>query len=170
MDFLSVSKGGKFEDAKQPKVGAAAYPYTGESGHECMPTVRIEGDAPFGRNLSLPHAIRSAVREAGHETPVVAAGGLNDFEIMEDALKNGSCDFVAAARQSLADPDWWAKLRAGRGGEVKRCLYTNYCEALDQRHLQVTCQLWDRELGTESSGELRSPDGKRRLSAPQWER
>src|SRR5690606_5868533 len=30
-DFLSVSKGGKFEDAKQPKVGAAAYPYTGPS-------------------------------------------------------------------------------------------------------------------------------------------
>jgi len=170
MDFLSVSKGGKFEDAKQPKVGAAAYPYTGESGHECMPTVRIEGDPPFGRNLSLPHAIRSAVREAGHETPVVAAGGLNDFEIMENALRNGSCDFVAAARQSLADPDWWAKLRAGRGEEVKRCLYTNYCEALDQRHLQVTCQLWDRELGAESSGELRSPDGKRRLSAPQWKR
>ncbi len=28
MDFLSLSRGGKFEDAKQPKVDAAAYPYT----------------------------------------------------------------------------------------------------------------------------------------------
>jgi 2,4-dienoyl-CoA reductase-like NADH-dependent reductase (Old Yellow Enzyme family) len=168
MDFLSVSKGGKFEDAKQPKVGAASYPYTGESGHECMPTVRIEGDAPFGRNLSLPRAIRDAVRGAGHETPVVAAGGLNDFDIMEGALSAGACDFVAAARQSLADPDWWAKLRAGRGKEVNRCLYTNYCEALDQRHLQVTCQLWDRDLRAAGSSELLSPDGKRRLSAPPW--
>ena len=26
MDFLSLSRGGKFDDAKQPKVGAAAYP------------------------------------------------------------------------------------------------------------------------------------------------
>ena len=34
MDFLSVSKGGKFEDARQPKVGSAMYPYTGESGEE----------------------------------------------------------------------------------------------------------------------------------------
>ena len=32
MDFLSLSRGGKFEDAKQPKVGWAAYPYTGPSG------------------------------------------------------------------------------------------------------------------------------------------
>ena len=32
VDFLSLSKGGKFDDAKQPKVGHAAYPYTGPSG------------------------------------------------------------------------------------------------------------------------------------------
>ena len=31
VDFLSVSKGGKFEDAKLPSVGSAAYPYTGPS-------------------------------------------------------------------------------------------------------------------------------------------
>src|SRR5207237_718399 len=39
LDFLSISKGGKFEDAKQPKVGWSAYPYTGRSGYECMPTI-----------------------------------------------------------------------------------------------------------------------------------
>ena len=169
MDFLSVSKGGKFEDAKQPKVGAAVYPYTGESGHECMPTVRIEGAAPFGRNLPLPRAIRAAVREAGHETPVVAAGGLNEFDHMERALEDGSSDFVAAARQSLADPDWWAKIRGGEGDAIERCLFTNYCEALDQRHEQVTCQLWDRELeraDADGSAPRLSPDGKRRLTAP----
>src|SRR5688572_20949699 len=38
-DFLSLSKGGKFEDAQEPKVGQAVYPYTGQSGYECMPTV-----------------------------------------------------------------------------------------------------------------------------------
>src|SRR5690606_21304152 len=47
MDFLSVSKGGKFEDAKQPKVGEAAYPYTGPSGHECMPHAKIDARGPF---------------------------------------------------------------------------------------------------------------------------
>jgi len=173
MDYLSVSKGGKFEDAKQPKVGEAVYPYTGESGHECMPTVRIEGTAPFGRNLPLSGAIRAAVREAGHDTPVVASGGLNDFDLMERSLADGICDYVAAARQSLADPDWWAKMRGGQGNEVNRCLYTNYCEALDQRHSQVTCQLWDRDLETTGADEdtpRLSPDGKRRLAAPPWKR
>ena len=46
-DFLSVSKGGKFEDAQQPKVGQAVYPYTGQSGYECMPTVLSDATGPF---------------------------------------------------------------------------------------------------------------------------
>lgn len=171
MDFLSISKGGKFEDAKQPKIGAAAYPYTGESGHECMPTVRIDDPGPFGRNLGLSRAVRAAVHTAGCATPVVGAGGIATFELAEAALQAGDCDIVASARQSLADPDWWAKLRAGAGSEVKQCLFTNYCEALDQRHLQVTCQLWDRDLETpdaKGNSAATSPDGKRRLEAPPW--
>ena len=41
MDFLSTSRGGKFDDAKQPPVNAAAYPYTGPSGYECMPQYHL---------------------------------------------------------------------------------------------------------------------------------
>ncbi len=48
MDFLSISKGGKFEDAQQPKVGQAVYPYTGKSGYECMPTTLSDAAGPFG--------------------------------------------------------------------------------------------------------------------------
>jgi hypothetical protein len=47
------------------------------------------------------------------------------------------------------------------------CLYTNYCEALDQRHRQVTCELWDREALDEPGVHL-SADGKRRLTPPAW--
>jgi hypothetical protein len=167
MDFLSISKGGKFEDARQPRVGEAAYPYTGESGHACMPTARVEG-GPFGRNLPLSRAIRAALRAAGHDTPVVGAGGIGTFELAERALARGDCDLVGAARQSLADPDWWSKVEAGRGDEVRRCIYTNYCEGLDQRHKQVTCQLWDRDLTRpDRGGSLAlASDGKRRLLAP----
>jgi hypothetical protein len=46
-------------------------------------------------------------------------------------------------------------------------LYTNYCEALDQRHRQVTCELWDREALDEPGIKL-SADGKRRLTPPPW--
>ncbi len=169
MDFLSVSKGGKFEDAKEPKVGQAIYPYTGPSGHECMPTVRIDERGPFGRNVSLAGAVRRAVRARGRETPVVAAGGICSPWQVEEIFEAEDADFVAAARQSLADPDWFEKIRLGRGDEVRRCLFTNYCEALDQAHKEVTCQRWDRVFPEDEVGSvLRSADGRRRLVAPPW--
>jgi 2,4-dienoyl-CoA reductase-like NADH-dependent reductase (Old Yellow Enzyme family) len=157
-DYLSLSAGGKFEDARQPAVGAAAYPYTGPSGAETMPTVRSDGRGPFGRHLPASAAIRAAVRAAGRETPIVAAGGLGTFALAEGALARGDADFIASARQSLADPDWWQKMRLGRGDEIRRCTLTNYCEALDQRHKRVTCKLWDHPQGE-----------PRRLVAPPWQ-
>ena len=174
IDFVSVSKGGKFDDAKAPKVGEAIYPYTGPSGKECMPTRNIDERGPFGRNLHLARAIRDALRADGRATPVVGAGGINSFELAEDALASGACDFVASARQSLADPDWWRKMELGRGAEVRRCVFTNYCEALDQRHAEVTCQLWDRDLDARDSTSpdgrpALSGDGKRRLVPPAWD-
>ena len=167
LDYLSISKGGKFEDAKQPKIGWSAYPYTGPSGYECMPTVISDQRGPFGRNVPLAAAIRRAVREAGFETPVVTSGGIGTFEEAESILQRGAADIVGMARASLADPDWFLKVRLGRGEEVRRCQYTNYCEALDQQHKQVTCKLWDRK-------QLDEPDVKldaarhRRLVAPRW--
>jgi tRNA-dihydrouridine synthase len=168
MDFLSLSRGGKFEDAKQPRIGWAAYPYTGPSGYECMPTAISDARGPFGRNVEPVARIRAAVREAGCTTPVIVAGGIHAFDQAEALLADGAADAVAAARQSLADPDWFRKMRLGRGTEVRRCIYTNYCEGLDQKHKQVTCQLWDRE-DLDTPGVARSSDGKRRLVAPDWE-
>lgn len=167
MDFLSLSRGGKFEDAKQPKVGAAAYPYTGRSGYECMPQYISDETGPFGRNLQATASIRRAIRAAGFDTPVVAAGGIHGFEEAERILRDGEADIIAAARQSLADPDWYLKTRLGCSSEVRVCLYTNYCEALDTKHKQVTCELWDRE-GLDQDGLMKSSDGRRRLNAPAW--
>jgi 2,4-dienoyl-CoA reductase-like NADH-dependent reductase (Old Yellow Enzyme family) len=167
-DYLSVSKGGKFEDAKQPKVGHAVYPYTGPSGYECMPTVLSDARGPFGRSRPLAREVKRAVAAAGCETPVVAAGGVGTFELAEEMLRSGDADIVGAARQSLADPDWFLKARTGRGAEVRRCTFTNYCEALDQAHKQVTCKLWDR-LALDEPGLALSSDGKRRLLPPRRE-
>ena len=169
VDYLSVSKGGRFEDAKQPKVGEAVYPYTGESGSECMPTVFSDARGPFGRNVCLAAAIRRALRDAGHATPVVTSGGITTFEQAEAILERGEADCVAAARQSLADPDWFRKIRLGLGHLVRRCEFTNYCEGLDQRHKQVTCKLWDRKLDPTDPSVTLASDGRRRLLPPPWE-
>jgi len=153
-DFLSLSKGGKFEDAQQPKVGQAVYPYTGQSGYECMPTVLSDAVGPFGRSVPLVAAIKKAVKQRGFNTPIVATGGISTFEQAEEILRRGQADIVGMARQALADPDWFMKVRLGRGDEVRRCTYTNYCEALDQAHKPVTCKLWDK--------------GRRILEPPPW--
>ncbi|HEY0101391.1 MAG TPA: hypothetical protein VGB76_20875 [Pyrinomonadaceae bacterium] len=166
-DFLSLSKGGKFEDAAQPKVGHAVYPYTGESGYECMPTIRSDERGPFGRNVSLAAAVRRALLDEGSHTPVVVAGGICTFEQAEEILRRGEADIIGAARQTLADPDWFLKTRLGKGDEIRRCTYTNYCEGLDQAHKQVTCKLWDRVQLDEPNISL-SHDRRRRLLAPDW--
>jgi 2,4-dienoyl-CoA reductase-like NADH-dependent reductase (Old Yellow Enzyme family) len=167
MDFLSTSRGGKFDDAKQPGIGGAAYPYTGPSGYECMPQYISDARGPFGRNAAATGMIRAAVRAAGFDTPVVCTGGVHNFEMAERLLTDGVCDIVGAARQSLADPDMFRKFALGRGGEVRLCEFTNYCEGLDQKHKTVTCRLWDRQ-DLDAPGVRTTPDGKRRLTAPDW--
>src|ERR1700730_1293917 len=162
MAFISLSRGGKFEDSSHPKVGEAAYPYTGRSGYECMPSYFSDAIGPFGRNVDASTRIRSRIRAAGFTTPIVLSGGIHHFEQAEGALAEGAADIVGLARQALADPDWFAKVAAGRGNKVRVCIYTNYCEALDQRHREVTCELWDREA-LDEPGVMLSADGKRRL-------
>ena len=167
MDFLSLSRGGKFDDAKQPKLGQPAYPYTGPSGYECMPHFLSDEEGPYGRNFEVTKTIRRAVRDAGFVTPVVAAGGIHNFQMAENMLRSGVADIAGSARQSLADPDWFEKIRSGHAKEIRSCEFTNYCEGLDQAHKQVTCKLWDRlKLG--EGDVLKTNDGKRRLSAPSW--
>ena len=167
MDFLSLSRGGKFDDAKQPRVGSAAYPYTGQSGYECMPGYISDPQGPFGRNIEPVHQIRLALRNAGYNTACVVAGGIYDFQQAEAVLQTGKADVIGFARQALADPDWFRKTLSGQGEAVRICRYHNYCEGLDQKHKQVTCELWDREQLDEENIAL-SNDGRRRLVAPTW--
>ncbi len=168
MDFVSTSRGGKFDDAKQPIIGDAAYPYTGPSGYECIPSYLSDAFGPFGRNFAATAKIRTAIRSKGFDTPVVVTGGIHDFQQAQTLLESGTADVIGLARQSLADPDWFFKLRTGRGDEIRVCEYTNYCEGLDRKHKQVTCQLWDR-TDLDEPGITRSRDNRRRLVAPQWQ-
>lgn len=167
MDFISTSRGGKFDDAKQPGVGGAAYPYTGPSGYECMPQYISDERGPFGRNVDATSAVRKAIHDEGLTTPIVCTGGVHNFEFAERMLADGVCDIVGSARQTLADPDWFLKTKLGLGDQVRICEFTNYCEGLDQKHKTVTCQLWDKE-GLDDQRVSKTADGKRRLTPPDW--
>ena len=137
VDFLSLSRGGKFDDAKQPKIGQAVYPYTGHSGDMCMPPACY----PAAYNHHLPAAIKRATVKAGFNIPVVSCGRIQTFELAETILRSGEADLIGMARQLLTDPDWPKKIRDGVGNVVY-CDYMNICEALDRNHLPVRCKLW----------------------------
>jgi tRNA-dihydrouridine synthase len=122
---------------------------------------------PFGRNRKATRSIRQAIRSDGLDTPIVCTGGIHNFAMAEAMLSDGDCDLVGTARQSLADPDWALKTWLGHADQVRTCEYTNYCEGLDQKHKQVTCQLWDRK-DLDEPGLRLSRDGRRRLVAPRW--
>jgi tRNA-dihydrouridine synthase len=167
MDFLSFSRGGKFDDAKQPKVGWAAYPYTGQSGYECMPSYISDSFGPFGRNIDPVAHIRGSLAAKDLVVPCITAGGIHSFMQAESILEKDQADIIGFARQSLADPDWFEKVRLGHGAQATLCRFSNYCEGLDQKHKQVTCELWDR-VDLDADGVSKTHDGKRRMIAPSW--
>ncbi|HKY32898.1 MAG TPA: NADH:flavin oxidoreductase [Candidatus Polarisedimenticolia bacterium] len=139
VDWISVSAGGKFEDALH-KPGQPLYPYTGYSGDRCMPSVNY----PDGASVYLPEGIRAFLRSAGLSTPVVATGKIRTPELAERLLEEGSADLIGMARALLADPDWPAKLAAGGAGTIVHCVYGNVCKALDENFRKVRCVLWPK--------------------------
>ena len=137
--YISLSAGGKFEDAV-PTEGKPLYPYTGYSGDRCMP-----GDnSPDAANIWMARAVRRALRDRGHETPVLGTGKIGTLALAEQILQDESCDIVGMARGLLADPYMPAKHLAGRQDEIVECIYCNVCKALDENFNTVTCYLWPK--------------------------
>jgi 2,4-dienoyl-CoA reductase-like NADH-dependent reductase (Old Yellow Enzyme family) len=142
VDYVSLSAGGKFEDARVI-AGEPLYPYTGYSGDRCMP-----GNAyPDGANLYIPEAVRGAVRAAGLETPIVAVGKIGTRALAEHVISSGRGDLVGMARALLADPDLPKKWERGDDDRVVRCVYGNVCKSLDENFRRVDCTLWPKKLG-----------------------
>ena len=119
--LLVLPKVEGLDDALQPKVGEAAYPYTYQSGYECM-LIYSDQRGPFGRNLSLMAKVKAAIKSSDCDAPLVVAGGIGTFSLAEQALQQGIGDLIGVARGTLVDPDLWLKVRAGKGHEVRRAI------------------------------------------------
>ena len=141
-DYISLSAGGKFEDARVI-AGEPLYPYTGYSGDRCMPGAAY----PDGANLYIPVAVRAALRAAGLPTPVVAAGKIGTCALAEEVLATGAAELVGMARALLADPDLPRKWARGGEERVVRCIYGNVCKTLDENFKRVDCTLWPKKTG-----------------------
>lgn len=59
--------------------------------------------------------------------PVIAVNNIKYPATAERFLEEGVCDFTAVGRGQLADPEWGGKARAGRDGEIRKCLGCMHC-------------------------------------------
>ncbi len=156
VDYISLSVGGKFEDAVR-REGQPLYPYTGYSGDRCMP-----GDwYPPLPHAHLAAGIKAYVNSKGFTVPIVSAGKISDPAEAEQLLVEGKADMIGMARQLLSDPDWVRKVAEGRPEKIIRCIYCNVCKQLDENFKLVTCFLWPK-------GTTQAPAEDLSGAAPQW--
>ena len=140
-DYISVSAGSRFEDAKTPPEGSPPDPMSGYSGHRMSPWFWW----PDGCHVYLAEGIRKAVREAGLDTPIVIAGKIREPQHAEDILKQGKADIIGLCRALLCDPDWPLKAKEGREKDIVRCVACNWCLEADSRYDKVKCDRWPKE-------------------------
>jgi len=156
VDYISLSVGGKFEDAIH-RPGQPLYPYTGYSGDRCMP-----GDwYPPLPHAHLAAGIKEYVNAKGYDVPIVSVGKISDPTEAERLIVEGKADIVGMARQLLADPDWVRKVEEGRPEKVIRCIYCNVCKQLDENFKLVTCFLWPK-------GAIQAPVEDVAGEGPRW--
>ena len=156
VDYISLSVGGKFEDAVH-KPGEPLYPYTGYSGDRCM---------PGNWYPDMPHAhyaagVKAFINGEGHEVPVISVGKINDPVAAERLLEDGKADIIGMARQLLADPDWVRKVAGRRADQIVKCIYCNVCKQLDENFREVDCFLWPK-------GARQAPPDDPTGANPQW--
>jgi 2,4-dienoyl-CoA reductase (NADPH2) len=102
-----------------------------EAGADALHVTRYGGGSGIGfaamivheKGELLPYA--AAMRRATG-VPIIAVGRISP-EDAEHAIASGQADFVAMARQHLAEPELANKLAAGRRDEVRPCVHCYTC-------------------------------------------
>jgi 2,4-dienoyl-CoA reductase-like NADH-dependent reductase (Old Yellow Enzyme family) len=157
LDYISVSAGGKFEDAIK-KEGKPLDPYTGYSGDRSMPPAHF----PRGVNVYLAESIKSFINAHGYNTPIITAGRITTPQMAEEILQTDQADLIGLARPQLVDSDWAKKVREGHEDKIIRCSYVNICKQLEENYKPVRCgNLWPREY-------LHAPEAPDDHDPPQW--
>jgi 2,4-dienoyl-CoA reductase-like NADH-dependent reductase (Old Yellow Enzyme family)/ribulose 1,5-bisphosphate synthetase/thiazole synthase len=102
--------------------------------YESITATQPPMEAPPGGLVDLAAAIKAAV-----SIPISTAGKLGDLEVAEAALRAGKIDFVTIGRGLHADPELLNKARAGRAGEVRRCIACAECVAFLGQDIPAYC-------------------------------
>lgn len=90
----------------------------------------------------LPGIIRRALREHGHDAPVLTVCKYRDLAEAEAMIAAGDADMVGMARAHIADPAIVSKSLAGREDEVRPCIACNQgCAQHLERNIAITCMV-----------------------------
>ncbi len=76
-------------------------------------------DTSYAEGFALGFA--AAVKQ-DVDVPVIGVGRIRFPALAERAVADGLVDFVAVGRGVIADPEWVAKAREGRVGEIRPCV------------------------------------------------
>jgi 2,4-dienoyl-CoA reductase-like NADH-dependent reductase (Old Yellow Enzyme family) len=143
LDYISVSAGGKFEDAVS-REGESLDPYTGYSGKRTMPPQWM----PEKVNVYLAADIKKTLSDKGFHPTIITAGRIPTAQVAESVLQNNEADMVAIARPILCDPYWPNKFKEGREKDLLKCIYCNECREAEGAFEEVTCVQWKKKDGT----------------------
>ena len=112
---------------------------------------------PEGYLASHAAAIKSRL-----SIPVIAVGEIRHPSFAEEMLAQGKADFIALARQFLADPEWPRKASAGLDDEIRLCISCDHCRLSLRHSIPIRC-LVNPAVGRERDlGELKpAPRSKR---------
>ena len=112
------------ELARRVAASGATIINTGIGWHEArIPTIATS--VPRAGFAWVTHKLRTELRAAGINTPLITSNRINMPEVAEQVLADGSADMVSMARPFLADPDFVKKARENRADEINTCIACN---------------------------------------------
>ena len=122
-------------------------------------TIPPMGVQPYGFFVRIAGDIKKAVN-----VPVSAVGRIVDAEMAERVIESGMADMVAVGRPLLADPDWGAKIAAGKAYDIRRCISCNKgCTDAIQNRQFLSCVL-NAENGYENSRSIQPAAQKKKVA------
>ena len=122
-------------------------------------TIPPMGVQPYGFFVKIAGDIKKAVN-----VPVSAVGRIVDAEMAERVIESGMADIVAMGRPLLADPDWGAKIAAGKACDIRRCISCNKgCTDAIQNRQFLSCVL-NAENGYENSRSIQPAAQKKKVA------
>ena len=110
--------------AKAVEAAGATLINSGIGWHESrVPTIATS--VPRAAFTWVTQKLRTDLRAAGLQIPLITSNRLNMPEVAEQVLADGCADMVSMARPFLADPEFVNKAAQGRSADINTCIACN---------------------------------------------